>query len=239
MSASAFGSEWARLENYTFRFSDPLNKERRFVPLRLDDAPIKGSLAQFLYINWPSDPEGREQAFATLLGACRPPAKVPTATTPLTGEQPAIAAMSKGEPPHTSEDHLGQRRDMIEQVFSAFEPIHAFLFKVCIDYLSLIEVLHAGLAATEADRDRYYGYIKEIGQRLHEMHILEGRLRVAGAEQAVQSMQQYKLQATEVNDMLQLQRPKLRKSDVRAVADELFRRKDRLYQELAKALKAA
>jgi hypothetical protein len=30
----------------------PLNKERRFIPLRLDGAPIKGSLAQFLYINW-------------------------------------------------------------------------------------------------------------------------------------------------------------------------------------------
>jgi len=34
----------------------PLNRERRFLPLRLDDAPIKGSLAQFLYINWgPAD----------------------------------------------------------------------------------------------------------------------------------------------------------------------------------------
>ena len=31
------------------RFRDPLNKERRFILLRLDDAPIKGSLAQFLY----------------------------------------------------------------------------------------------------------------------------------------------------------------------------------------------
>ena len=30
----------------------PLNQERRFIPLRLDDAPIKGSLAQFLYSNW-------------------------------------------------------------------------------------------------------------------------------------------------------------------------------------------
>jgi hypothetical protein len=30
---------------------NPLNKERRFLPLRLDDAPIKRSLAQFLYIN--------------------------------------------------------------------------------------------------------------------------------------------------------------------------------------------
>jgi hypothetical protein len=57
MSANAFGSDWAQLEAGTCEsdnlpFRDPLNKERRFIPLRLDDAPIKGSLAQFLYINW-------------------------------------------------------------------------------------------------------------------------------------------------------------------------------------------
>jgi hypothetical protein len=52
MSSNAFGTDWAQLESGTFRFRDPLNKERRFIPLRLDDAPIKGSLAQFLYINW-------------------------------------------------------------------------------------------------------------------------------------------------------------------------------------------
>ena len=53
----AFASDWAQLEAGTcgrrnLRFRDPLNRERRFIPLRLDDAPIKGSLAQFLYINW-------------------------------------------------------------------------------------------------------------------------------------------------------------------------------------------
>ena len=36
MSANAFGSDWAQLESATFRFRDPLNKERRFLPLRLD-----------------------------------------------------------------------------------------------------------------------------------------------------------------------------------------------------------
>ena len=57
MSANAFGSDWAQLESGTFRFRDPLNKERRFLPLRLDGTPIKGSLAQFLYINWlPTEP---------------------------------------------------------------------------------------------------------------------------------------------------------------------------------------
>src|ERR1700675_3862464 len=73
MSANAFGSDWAQLEAATFRFRDPLNKERRFIPLRLDDAPIKGSLAQFLYINWV--PPDREQEYAKLLQACLPPAK--------------------------------------------------------------------------------------------------------------------------------------------------------------------
>ena len=41
----AFGSDWAQLKAGTFRFRDPLNQERRFIPLRLDDAPIKSFLA--------------------------------------------------------------------------------------------------------------------------------------------------------------------------------------------------
>ena len=41
MSAQAFGSDWAQLESGTFRFRDPLNQDRRFIPLRLDDAPTK------------------------------------------------------------------------------------------------------------------------------------------------------------------------------------------------------
>ncbi len=52
MSANAFGSDRAQLEAATFRFRELLNKERRFIPLRLGEAPIKGSLAQFLCINW-------------------------------------------------------------------------------------------------------------------------------------------------------------------------------------------
>ena len=41
ISANAFGSDWAQLEPGTFRYRDPLNKERRFLPLRLDGALIK------------------------------------------------------------------------------------------------------------------------------------------------------------------------------------------------------
>ena len=37
------------VESGTFRFRDPLNKERRFLHLRLEDVPIRGSLAQFRF----------------------------------------------------------------------------------------------------------------------------------------------------------------------------------------------
>ena len=76
MSVNAFGSDWAQLEAGTFRFRDPLNKERRLIPLRLDDAPIKGSLAQFLYINW--QPAARDQEYAKLIEACSQPEMRPT-----------------------------------------------------------------------------------------------------------------------------------------------------------------
>ncbi len=91
MSANAFGSEWAQLESYTFRFRDPLNKDRRFIPLRLDDAPIDGSLAQFLYINWL--PDERDNSYPKLLEACRPTAAPPAAGADGTSEQVAEKAI--------------------------------------------------------------------------------------------------------------------------------------------------
>jgi glycosyltransferase involved in cell wall biosynthesis len=69
MSANAFESDWAKMEAGSFRFRDPMNKDRRFIPLRLDDAPIKGSLAQYLYINWVS--KTPEVAYSKLLASCR------------------------------------------------------------------------------------------------------------------------------------------------------------------------
>jgi small GTP-binding protein len=91
MSAQAFASDWTRLESYTFRFRDPLNQARRFIPLRLDAAPIPGALAQFLYINWLA--EEREQEYAKLLEACRLPAKPPMLEAETACEQVAEKAI--------------------------------------------------------------------------------------------------------------------------------------------------
>ncbi len=52
LSAEALATDWPQLESHTFRFKDPLNHSRRFIPLRLDDTPTKGSLTQFSYIDW-------------------------------------------------------------------------------------------------------------------------------------------------------------------------------------------
>jgi hypothetical protein len=84
MSVNAFGSDWAQLEAGTFRFRDPLNEERRFLPLRLDDAAIKGSLAQFLHIDWRSP--DREREYTSLLAACRPTAPLMAGSTKREGE---------------------------------------------------------------------------------------------------------------------------------------------------------
>ena len=52
MSAHALESDWAKFEQFTARFADPLNRNRRFIPVRLDDAPIPGVMQQFHYIDW-------------------------------------------------------------------------------------------------------------------------------------------------------------------------------------------
>ena len=44
MSANAFGSDWVQLESHTAIVRDPLNRDRRFLALRLDNAPIKAML---------------------------------------------------------------------------------------------------------------------------------------------------------------------------------------------------
>ncbi len=98
MSANAFGSDWAQLEAGTFRFRDPLNIERRFIPLRLDDTSIKDSLAQFSYINWL--PDDREQGYAKLLESCRSIAKLAEMQAPAAGEQVAEMAIQLDHDTH-------------------------------------------------------------------------------------------------------------------------------------------
>ena len=110
MSANAFGSDWAQLEAGTFRFRDPLNKDRRFIPVRLDDAPIPGSLGQFLSISWL--PQDREEQYAKLLEACRP------LKEHLEGKAPT----EPGQPPektHRLAYNMARKGEILEYAFSS------------------------------------------------------------------------------------------------------------------------
>ncbi|HWX44110.1 MAG TPA: TIR domain-containing protein [Solirubrobacteraceae bacterium] len=67
-SEHAVGSPWAKFELQTFQFRDPLNRERRYVVLRLDDTPLAPTLAPFLYVDWRNGDTGE---FEKLVLACR------------------------------------------------------------------------------------------------------------------------------------------------------------------------
>jgi hypothetical protein len=90
-------SDWTQLESGTFRFDDPLNKQGRFIPLKLDDAPVSKTLAQFLFIDWRE--EKREEEYPKLLEACRarvlPVVDTPSDAVSGAGTPPLSAPLSQ------------------------------------------------------------------------------------------------------------------------------------------------
>jgi len=85
MSANAFASEWVTLERHTVMFRDPTNQQRRFIPLRLDDAAIKDTLRQYAYVDWR---QRADAEYERLLGACR---------LPVVAAEPKSEVMQKGK----------------------------------------------------------------------------------------------------------------------------------------------
>lgn len=68
ISRNTFGNDWPYLERRIYRFKDPLNRDRRFIPLRLDNSKLDSSLSQFICIDW----RGKVNDFSRLSEACRP-----------------------------------------------------------------------------------------------------------------------------------------------------------------------
>ncbi len=52
MSQAAFESDWVSAERSTAAFRDPTNKERRFLPLLLEDCEIPETVQRFKYLDW-------------------------------------------------------------------------------------------------------------------------------------------------------------------------------------------
>jgi len=67
MSPAYFASEWGALEHLTLIFRDPTNKQRRFIPLLIEDCTRPDIIAHFAHIDWrgPSD-----KTYQRLLAVC-------------------------------------------------------------------------------------------------------------------------------------------------------------------------
>ena len=52
ISANASESDWVTFEHQAILFNDPINKTRRFIPLKLDDSEVPFTLRQFASIDW-------------------------------------------------------------------------------------------------------------------------------------------------------------------------------------------
>jgi hypothetical protein len=68
LSPAALGSDWVTLERGTGLFRDPLNTERRFIPLLLADCKLPDTLRRYKYVDYRDE---TEDAFAQVLASCR------------------------------------------------------------------------------------------------------------------------------------------------------------------------
>jgi TIR domain len=71
MSANSLGAEWPTFERHIHQFSDPLNRERSFLPVLLEDYTLPKTLRVFRHVDLRQESEA---AYGELLSACRAPA---------------------------------------------------------------------------------------------------------------------------------------------------------------------
>ena len=70
LSQQSLASDWVKLERNTAIFRDPMNKERRFVPVLLDECKLPDTLRRYAYVDWRD--EGAAE-LGKIVQACRPP----------------------------------------------------------------------------------------------------------------------------------------------------------------------
>ncbi|MEY2496212.1 MAG: hypothetical protein QOJ45_2704 [Verrucomicrobiota bacterium] len=135
-------------------------------------------------------------------------------------------------------EYFRRRQDVIERVSAEFSAIHMVFFNISIGYSSLIDYIQTGQRVSDDTQNLYGKHIRDIGDKLRQMHILEGQLLVAGAEDATAALRQYRLHATDINDMLRLEHPTKTHAEVNAATEELCRRRDLFFHALSKPFKS-
>jgi len=72
MTQSAFESDWVSLERSTVLFRDPANKNRRFIPLLMEDCEIPDTIRRYAFVDFREN-----EAFEKLVSACKPEIETP------------------------------------------------------------------------------------------------------------------------------------------------------------------
>lgn len=70
ISQVALDSDWVKLERNTAIFRDPQNKERRFIPLLLEDCKMPAVIRRLAYVDWRSE---SAETLINLIQSCRSP----------------------------------------------------------------------------------------------------------------------------------------------------------------------
>lgn len=96
LSQAAIDSNWVKLERNTTIFRDPQNKERRFIPLLLEDCRPPAVIRRLAHLDWR---DGDEEALRRLIELCQPTAKKSKARSrKRTGMTLPTGAMSPDNP---------------------------------------------------------------------------------------------------------------------------------------------
>ena len=74
MSPHAFGSDWVSMERTTVMHRDPMNKERRFIPLLLEACDIPDTIRRYRYVDWRAE---SDDEYEKLIRAILPASDTP------------------------------------------------------------------------------------------------------------------------------------------------------------------
>jgi hypothetical protein len=72
MSQAAIDSDWVKLERNTTIFRDPQNKDRRFIPLLLEECTPPATIRRLAHFDWQ---DGNRANLAKLVEICNPPVR--------------------------------------------------------------------------------------------------------------------------------------------------------------------
>jgi small GTP-binding protein len=93
VSRHTFGRRWAELLELTFPFRDPSNKDRRFVPVVIDETPLHSTIRGYASTSW------REQSpeeYSALIAACTIPVPPAVVSSAVAGGSTALETGRRG-----------------------------------------------------------------------------------------------------------------------------------------------